>query len=279
MIRFNHGLKLAFSAICSVAVLCSTLSSRADNIQTLSDQNSSVSIDLSSQAGMYQWNVDGKSYLAQQWFWYRIGTSGPEASINTLALTSVSNLGDELLTTYNGTNFTVSLTYTLNGSAPGNGNSHIGETINIANNSGASMDMHFFQFSHFTLDGPNTVTLGRGGIGNGFDEAYQTGGGGASLTENVDTVTTPGANHGEAALFPQTLNELNDASPTTLNDNPTAGPGDVTWALEWDKTLAASGAGSSLLISKDKYLQVPEPAVVALVSLGLTVCALRRRRS
>jgi hypothetical protein len=278
MTRLIHGLKLAFSATLSLALLGSALPSRADNIQTLSDQNSSVAIDLSSQAGMYQWSVDGNNYLAQQWFWYRIGTTGPEASINTLSLTSVTNLGSELFTTYNGTNFTVSVTYTLNGSAPGNGSSHINESINVANTSGGSLDMHFFQFSHFTLAGANTVTLGRGGFGNNFDEAFQTGGGGAALTENVDAVNTPGANHGEAAFFPQTLNELNDAFPTTLNDHTNAGPGDVTWALEWDKTLTASGIGSSLLISKDKYLQVPEPAVVALISLGLTVCAFRRRR-
>jgi hypothetical protein len=180
-----------------------------------------------------------------------------------------------LLTTYTGAGFTVSLNYTLNGSAPGNGSSHIGESINVANTSGNTLDMHFFQFSHFTLAGANTVTLGKGGIPNGFDEAYQTGGGGASLTENVDTVNTPSASHGEAALFPQTLNELNTVPGYTLNDNSTAGPGNVSWALEWDKSLAP---GASLLISKDKYLQVPEPAVVALVSLGLTVCALRRRR-
>ena len=52
-----------------------------------------------------------------------------------------------------------------------------------------------------------------------------------------ETVVTPGATHGEAGLFPQTRNNLNDANPTTLNDiaGP-AGPGDVTWALEWDLT-------------------------------------------
>lgn len=123
--------------------------------------------------------------------------------------------------------------------------------------------------------GGDTVQLGKN-IHGLFNEADQTKGS-SSLSE---TVVTPGANHGEAALFNQTLNELNDANPTTLNDNAgPIGPGDATWAFEWDFTIAA---GSSVGISKDKYLSigtVPEPSVLALISLGLLAFGVQRRRS
>jgi hypothetical protein len=98
----------------------------------------------------------------------------------------------------------------------------------------------------------------------------------------VETVTTPPANHGEASIFPDTINSLNDLLPTTLNDVATAGPGDATWALQWDFNLAAVGIGSSVQISKDKRLElqvIPEPSVLGLLSLGLAAAAFRHRRN
>ncbi|MDB6109574.1 MAG: hypothetical protein JWR69_1324, partial [Pedosphaera sp.] len=55
------------------------------------------------------------------------------------------------------------------------------------------------------------------------------------------------------------------------------GPGNVTWALQWDLTIAAGGTA---LISKDKYLEiiVPEPSTFALTGLGLAAFLLLRRR-
>jgi hypothetical protein len=106
-----------------------------------------------------------------------------------------------------------------------------------------------------------------------FNYALQTKG----STILSETSVTPGANHGEANFYPNTLNSLNDASPTTLNDNVgPVGPGDATWAFEWDTTV---NPGGSFIISKVLSLQVPEPSSFALFSLGLAACALYRRRS
>ena len=72
---------------------------------------------------------------------------------------------------------------------------------------------------------------------NGFMGAYQWDG-----ANNIreTTVNLPGANHGSVDYFANTLGLLNDGLPTTLNDNAgPVGPADVTWALQWDMSLAA----------------------------------------
>jgi hypothetical protein len=91
-----------------------------------------------------------------------------------------------------------------------------------------------------------------------------------------ETVVTPGANLGAGAVFAVTLNALSDGGATTLTNNFGAGPGDVTWALEWNLLIPD---GQSVLISKDKRLDVvPEPSTVVLVSLGLIAFRLQKRR-
>src|SRR5438128_30207 len=55
---------------------------------TLSDLNSSATIDPSLQSGMSNWTVNGTNQLFQQWFWYRTGSTGQEFSIETLPLVS-----------------------------------------------------------------------------------------------------------------------------------------------------------------------------------------------
>jgi hypothetical protein len=52
-----------------------------------------------------------------------------------------------------------------------------------------------------------------------------------------------------------------------LSDTVFAGPGDVTWAYQWDFTL---GNGQSFIISKDKnMMELPEPVTMAGLFLGI----------
>ena len=75
--------------LCAIALVgLTTAVVHADDI-ILQDANSQIDITPTSQAGMHAWIVDGTSYDAQQWFWYRIGTTGGESSIDTLGLASV----------------------------------------------------------------------------------------------------------------------------------------------------------------------------------------------
>ena len=106
----------------------------------------------------------------------------------------------------------------------------------------------------------------------GGNTAYQIKDGTDHLSE---TVVTPAPTFFEAGLGGDTLAKLMDNSPTTLSGVATAGPGDATWAFEWDYVVANNG---SLLISKDKRLEMaPEPATLGLLAFGL-LAALKRRR-
>jgi len=261
-------------AMSSAVALCSVSQAQ---IQTLADNNSTAQINPNSQSGMFNWFVDGQNQLSQQWFWYRVGLA-PEASIDTIsAPTIVRPDAKTAYLTYGTAAYSVEVDYILTGQSPGSGQANIRESIRIHNATSNDLDFHFFQYSDFDLmnnaNGDN-VALGTD-LGGKFNEALQTKGplNSATLSE---TEVTPGANHGETAFFNTTLVKLNNGVADNLNDNagPT-GPGDVTWALQWDFNIAG---GKDALISKQKFLQVPEPSALALISLGAVAITLHRRR-
>jgi hypothetical protein len=262
-------------ALCALGL--ALLPRLAPAIETLTDQNSTALVDPNSQSGMFSWTVDGVQQMFQQWFWYRVGAAGPEHSIDTISAPAINRpAANDLTTTYGNGNFSIRVDYVLTGGAAGSGGADMGETLTINNLTTNSLDFHFFQYSDFDLNGSlsgDTVQLKKNGVGL-YYEADQTKG----ATTLAETVTTPGANEGETAFYNSTLVKLNNAGPDTLNDNagPT-GPGDVTWALEWDTTIAAGG---SFIISKDKAIStVPEPSALALVCLGLAGFVWQRRRN
>lgn len=249
-----------FCKLCFVAVVIFSVFFRnvADaQVAVLSDQNSSASINLGSQAGMFNWTVDGLNQLNQQWFWFGVGNN-PEASIDTIGVPVYSVVGGRFLTTlFTAADFSIQIDYLLTGGNLGSGVSDISESIRIRNLTASPLSFHFFQYSDFDLGGPgnDVIQLGKNLQGK-FNEAAQTDG----LVGLTETVVTPGANHGESDFFNLTLAKLNDGVASVLNDNLNpVGPGNVTWAFQWDFTLAPNG---SFLISKDKYIQiqnVPEP--------------------
>ena len=269
------------------AVLLSALSAHAQTVN-LTHNNSSASINLNGTgtgAGMTGWTVDGINHLSQQWFWFRAGGMTSEQTINTIGGLSFSMPDSRTLySSYFNGSYGINIAYLLTGFSPGSGISDISESITITNATAAPLEFHFFQYSNFQLGGNSsdtTVQLGRNLRGL-FNEASVIKTNPAFVFALSETVVSPGANHGEAENFSFTLGRLGDALATTLNDN--SGPvgggiSDPTWAFQWDFIIAP---GSSVGISKDKYLQVipiPEPSALALVAVGgLAGLALRRAR-
>jgi len=214
------------------------------------------------QAGMFNWSINGVSQLKQQWYWYRVGTSGPEFSIDSISPPTISGVSANQATiSYGNSLFSVDVSYVFTGNTDSSG---LNKSIRIVNKTSSPLDFHFFEYTDFDLGGQSggqSVVLNATAT-----RARQT------LTHEIAGETgTPNASHREAALFAQTLNRLNDVNPTTLNDVLTAGPGDVTFAFQWDFAIAAGG---SSLISK--IVTVPEPSAIALMALGLAAFTLRR---
>jgi hypothetical protein len=150
----------------------------------------------------------------------------------------------------------------LTGGSAGSGTADIQESISVHNNSlSGALDFHFYQYSDFDLLG----TPGGDTINVGNDFAVQTKG----PTQIAEAVNDPSADHYEGAVFDTTLNRLNTVSDLNLNDNGTAGPDNVTWALQWNKSI---GTNADFQIFKDKLLSIqpiPEPSSMTLIMLGL----------
>ena len=146
------------------------------------------------------------------------------------------------------------------------------EVITINNTSGGSLDFHFFQYADFDL---NDTPGGDSAVFANANTVLQSEGA-LSVSE---TVITPAASHREIDFYPATRDELNDGVATTLSDTPigtVVGPGDVTWAFQWDFTVQP---GSTFLISKDKRLSgVPEPTACVLLSIGVGLLLAARRK-
>jgi hypothetical protein len=267
-----------FALKCSRAVLLPALlmssSTLPAQIVTLEDGHSTASVrvnsDIAGPAGMFNWSVSGQNQLKQQWFWGRIGPSGPQFSIDTIG-TAVSSQAETnmLKTLYDNGSYGVEVNYLLK--AGGVGVADINESISVYNHTTDPLNFYLFQYSDFDLGG----TGGGDEVWIGEYNAIQQEG----MNGIVEGILDPSATAFEANVFGgpgSTLSRL--ATPGIVLNGVDYAAGNVTWAYEWNLEVAAN---SKVDIFKDKLVQItviPEPSTLALVALSLGLWGMARRR-
>ena len=140
--------------VCAVGLASVFFSASVAQAQpyVLTDLNTTVGIDPSSQAGVYQWDVNGVSHLNRQWFWYRLGPTGGESSLDTLPLLVNSFVPSTPLNgldvTYTGNGFTLDIDISIaGGTAVGTQVSSVSEQITISNTTASALAISFFQYA------------------------------------------------------------------------------------------------------------------------------------
>ncbi len=259
---------LAGALVC--ACLAVPVSAVADTY-VLADLNSEVRIDPASDAGMYSWTVDGVEHLGRQWFWCRIGSEGPEMPLNLLGAPAVSATPWALEARYQNATVAVTVRYMLTGGLEGSLTADVAESIRISNLGTTALDMHFFQYSDFNLEGTaedDVIWL----AGADHNTVRQAG----VETAFSEVVVTPAPSHYEVGSAADLLAGLMDGSPTTAGNLGGPYAGDIGWIFQWDARIAP---GRSFLISKDKMIDpVPEPITLVTVGLAVASVAMRLRR-
>ncbi len=273
------------AALAGVGILFTSGSATAQ-VYTMSNGGSTATVNVGNNGvlGMNSWTVGGVSgsQLNQQWFWYSVN-GAVQQPINTIGTANVYNFSnpaspiDNLGVSYQNSQLTVQVQYILSGNGANSGSADMMENLTIVNNSATAFDLSFYQYSNFNLFQNNLNSVSLSGGPGGYSGALQTAGGpgGNGIAEVIDA---PLANFGEAALAGQTLGELNGPSYYTLNNNASAGPGDVTWAFQWNTSIAP---GATFNITKDKGLSislVPEPSTAALIAMAMGALGLSLRR-
>ena len=278
----GSGVATLSAALVTAAFVFLPGKSMAQNY-SLSGGGSTATLNLGTgtgNLGMNSWTVlNGQNQLNQQWFWFSVNGSAPQ-SINTIGgLSTAYNGANDLTVTYQNSLLSVNVDYTLNGNGASSGSADIMEYIWIDNVSSDPLNISFFQYSNFNLLQNNNNTVSINGSPGAYTGAFQSTGtpGGTGIAE---VILTPNASHGETALVPTTLNELNDPANLNFNlsDNTSPVTGNVSWAFQWDDNLAP---GTEEDISKDKGLKVmtvPEPSTVAIIALGAGALGLALRR-
>jgi hypothetical protein len=269
-----------------LGVGAAVLSSTAQDV-VLTENNATVRIAPTADAGMYLWEVDGIDHLASQQWYYRVGSAGPEASLGSLIYNGFSQPTPDAATMFwSGAGFDIEVDYNLLGGSIGSGASDIAEAIKVINTDETTLDFNLFLYTDFDLGGTSggdTASLNY--FGNfptslaGYDRALQT--------EGINTAEVTVFEHaarGEVDFFANTVSKLlngntDDLASSGVSVGP-VGPGDVTFAFQWNLNV---GVGSFETITVDKRLDVvpiPEPtsAALGLLGLSLLVHAARRRR-
>ena len=122
-------------------------------IWNLSDVNSTVQVNDSTSAGVYQWNIDGFNNLYQMQFWYRVGNVAEQPITNLPLLSATQGDAKNLNLTYGNASLEIRVNYTLTGGAVNSHTSDLGDAVAVTNKTGSSMDFHLYKYADFDLYG------------------------------------------------------------------------------------------------------------------------------
>jgi hypothetical protein len=276
-----------FVLVCifALAILLTAVPSHATLIN-LVNGNSVTQIDPASSAGQMNWLVDGANQIAQQWFWVKIG-AGSAVPISSLSPpTLVAQNSNSVTLSYTGMGVTAQTTFTLNGGSAGSGVSDIPISINVTNNTATATSISIFEYANFDLNASAAGDLLNivADLPAGFIQQKK---GTTAITEKN---SISGFDHWQGGSPASVLGPgAGSVLSGILGDSPTLstqiGPGDESWAVQWNATLAATGQiGSTFGVSKDEHITgafpAPEPSSIIIGAIGFTiggVFAARRR--
>ena len=229
---------------------------------TLQSGNSVLQINPTDDHGVFSWEVDGIELLYQQWFWVRLGASGPQTSLDTLSAPLGIALSPSNATiNYVAAPLNVNLGFLLQGGAQGSDASGLAEVLSVQNTTNSAIALYVFQYANFDLagfEGADTISFPT------TNSVVQQGGN-TTLTE---TVQSPPPDFWEASFYPLTLDKITGSSPATLADTITPpSAGDQTFAYEWDVTLAP---GQTLTINATQSIQPVKPVVTPSIAVSIS---------
>lgn len=279
--RENWKMKTGLMKGAVVLASLVTLVAAAEAQVLLGDANSAVRINTAPGVSLMDlWEVEGVNRLGELDYFYRIGSTGPEARLSTISplagfwavdsnpFSDTRNDTASLLYSVPGL-VNVELKISLVGGQDGSGWSDVTHQVKISNTSGQLVDFHLFQYANFDFGSGQVGEIGKifspGSVMQG-DANYQAG-----VSETVSLC----ADHWEMGVYPGLLDSLTDNQTTVLSDNcdPVMGD-DLEYVLQWDIDLEP---GQSVILAKD-MLVIPEPSSVALLGVISGVGLFIRRR-
>jgi hypothetical protein len=260
---------------------------------TLTHNNAQVTIDETATTtvpGINSLTIGGVNNLNQEWFWFRTGNMTREQALDgsTLVSSTQANARSWNGIYSDGQTWEIEVLLNLTGTT-GNFMADLAETITIRNLTNSNLAFSFFEYTDWDLNGSSTddsVTLVHANPLTGAAVVEQFGSNASSRTSIVSPTNISRYELGYYSttrdkLTNATIDNLANAYPPPGNMTTLAGPGDLTWAAQWNLNLAAR---TSYIISKDKLVTiqpVPEPATLGLLLMlvppALAARAWRRR--
>src|SRR5437763_6423155 len=98
-----------------LTALCLVVAPAYADQMALTSLNSTVQIDPNTQAGVYNWIVDGVDLMYQQWFWFRVNSDTQEHPLDGsyLRLASQTASGGRGTVNYTGSGYSISVRFSL----------------------------------------------------------------------------------------------------------------------------------------------------------------------